>query len=370
MRVGLNATCFNNRPSGARQRFVGIYGELIKQLPDSEFVVYEPQDCQVGSWFADFPNAVSKRTPIPSEGRSKKIIQGWRYWEEALKNSQFDFFERFNLPVVKAPTGKTLMTVHDIRGVVKGNFFRKMAYKYYEGHSFKAADHVITVSHSIKNEILDYFPGTPITVIYNGLNPVEFSQIPESALAAFQIKYDLPKSFMLCVGHLEKRKNYLRLIDALLHLKKRRVDCPLLIIGNDSGERQHVESKIVSSGLERQVLILNGLTDQEVRCAYRLCSLFVFPSAYEGFGIPILEAMGAQCPLVLSDLPVFREITEGQSIYFPYDDAEAMADAIELGLTSSVERERIVAYGDKRVGDFSFAHLGKQLANLYVSLSN
>lgn len=366
--MGLNATCFNDRPSGARQRFIGIYGELVKRLPDSEFVVYEPQDCQVGRWFADLPNVVSRPTPIPSEGRSKKLIRGWGYWKEALQDSQYDFFERFNLPVVKTPTGKTLMTVHDIRGVVTGNFFRKMAYEQYLGHSFAAADHVITVSHSMKNEILDYFPDTPITVIYNGLNSDEFSQISNPVLRVFQTKYDLPDAFMLCVGHLEQRKNYLRLIDALLQLKKRSVDCPLLIIGNDSGELQHIEKKIASSSLERQVRILNGLSDQEVRCAYKLCSLFVFPSAYEGFGIPILEAMAARRPMVLSDLPVFREITEDQLIYFPHDDVEAMVAAIEQGLTSSVERERIVVYGDKRVGDFSFANLGKELADLYTTL--
>jgi glycosyltransferase involved in cell wall biosynthesis len=142
-----------------------------------------------------------------------------------------------------------------------------------------------------------------------------------------------------------------------------------VIVGNDSGERRLVEERVASAKLTNNLKILTGLPDHEVRCIYKLSRLFVFPSTYEGFGIPILEAMAADKPAVVSDIPVFREITENQGIYFPHDSAEAMATAIERTLSSADQMDALRAYGHRRVQDFSFERLSAQLAELYTSSS-
>ena len=80
MKIGLNATCINDKPTGAKQRFLGIYGELIKRLTEAEFVIYEPIDCRVGDWFGNAPNVSVKRTSLPSEGRMRKFVNGFSYW--------------------------------------------------------------------------------------------------------------------------------------------------------------------------------------------------------------------------------------------------------------------------------------------------
>lgn len=369
LKVGLNATCLNDRPSGAKQRFIGIYGELIKLLPCVSFVIYEPSDCRVGQWFEGAPNVSARRTPILSEGRAQKFVSGLKYWHSALQHESFDFFERFNLPIVTAPAGRTLLTIHDIRRLhLRSGALERVAYKTYIGKSLRAADHVITVSETMKKEILGFFPGIPISVIYNGFESCELDPIPERDLCAFRRKFSLSEGFVLSVGHLEKRKNYLRLIDAMSLLSNRGRTYNLLIVGNDSGEKQAIKERVISANLSNRVQVLNNLSDIEVRCAYKLCKLFIFPSTYEGFGIPILEAMAASAPMVLSDIPVFREITEGKSIYFTPYDIEAMAFAIDQGLTSSSERSRLIEYGNKRVQDFSFQRLASQLAGLYKML--
>lgn len=369
MRVGLNATCFNDRPSGARQRFVGIYGELVKRLPDTEFVVYEPSDSPVGNWFEGAPNVFTKRTSVPSEGRARKLIGGLRYWRSVLPNEGFDIFEQFNLPLVKSPTGLTLLTIHDIRGLhPDAGALERTVFRSVVGRSLRMADHVVTVSEAMKQEILGFFPEIPISVIYNGLDAREFDRVSERELLAFRQKFSLPEEFILSVGHIEKRKNYLRLIEAIARLRDQGRSCFIVIIGNNSGERTAIEDRIMSSNLDGHVKILSGLSDQEVRCAYKLCSLFVFPSAYEGFGIPILEAMAAGRPMVLSDIPVFREITQDSGVYFPHDNVESMAHAIEDVLSSSSERKRLVEYGNARVQAFSFHSLAAQVESLYRSL--
>lgn len=370
MKVGLNATCFNDRPSGARQRFVGIYGELVKLLPDAEFIVYEPVDCRVGSWFEGAPNVTTRRTPIPSEGRAKKFLSGLGYWQSALRGEGFDFFERFNLPIVSPPSGRTVLTVHDIRRVQPGRpSLERAAYRAFIGRSLRSAHHVITVSEAMKAEILSIFPGVPISVIYNGLDATAFDRISEAELQSVRERFSLPEEFILAVGHLETRKNYPRLVDAIARLRDRGRACTLLIVGNDSGMKRAIEERVASAKLEGSVRLLNGLSDLEVRCLYKLCSLFVFPSSYEGFGIPILEAMAANRPMVLSDIPVFREITENKGVYFPHHDVDAMSQAIEKVLSSSSERSRLVKFGNTRVQAFGFQQLAAQVEGLYRSLT-
>jgi glycosyltransferase involved in cell wall biosynthesis len=369
LKIGLNATCLNDRPSGAGQRFAGIYGELVRRLPDAEFVVYEPADCRVGSWFDGAPNVSTRQTPLPSDDRARKLIGGYRYWRSALRNEGFDFFEGFNLPLVKPPTGRTLLTIHDVRRLHPDyRHLERAVYRRFLGKSLRTADHVITVSEAMKEEILGFYPGIPISVIYNGLDARAFDRISEEELSAVRRKFALSENFILSVGHLEKRKNYLRLVDAIARLRDRGRSCALLIVGNDSGERNAIKERVESANLSGCVKLLSGLSDLEVRCVYKLCSLFVFPSSYEGFGIPILEAMAASRPMVLSDIPVFREITQDKGIYFPYHDVESMALAIENTLSSSSERLRLVEYGNERVQTFSFHNMAAHMERLYRSL--
>ena len=370
MKIGLNATCFNERPSGAKQRFIGIYSELFKRRPDSEFIIYEPKDCRIASWFGDVHNVFARQTPVPSEGRVSKLLHGLPYWEAEFAKEKFDVFEGFNLPLVKAPTGRTFLTIHDIRGMLPGSsFLQRVAYKMFLGKSLMAADHVVTVSESMKKEIHGFFPGLPVSVIYNGLDPFDLDLISDFELNAFRLKYALPEKFILAVGHFEIRKNYLRLIEAIAQLRVRGQSCCLVIVGNNSGGRQVLEHQVSRLNLTGSVKFLSGLSDFEISCTYKLCQLFVFPSSYEGFGIPILEAMAAKRPMVLSDIPVFREVTQGNSVYFPNDDVEAMAIAIETVLDSSSERSRQIDYGDRRVKEFGFPRLAAQVENLYLSLN-
>src|SRR5579872_4047421 len=115
LRIGLNATCFSDRPSGARQRFVGLYGEVIRRRPHDEFIIYEPADCRVASWFGDAANVVARVTPLPSTARARRPLAGISYWRNELRATSLDLFEMFNLPLVKAPDCPTLLTIHDLR---------------------------------------------------------------------------------------------------------------------------------------------------------------------------------------------------------------------------------------------------------------
>ena len=363
MRVGLNATCLNDRPSGARQRFIGIYGELVALAPEMEFVIFEPSDCCVASWFAGAPNVTARKTPIPSEGRARKLINGLGYWRAALPQERLDIFEGFNLPLVTAARARNILTIHDLRGLTPGaSFADRCLFRPVLQQALRAADHVVTVSEAMKLALMTLHPGISVSVIYNGLSEASLAPLPVSAVAEFQARFGLREGYVLAVGHLDPR-----LVDAMAALHFLGLTPSLVIIGNDSGERAVVESHVRAAGLEGKVHLLSGLSDLEVRCAYAACGLFVFPSSYEGFGIPILEAMAAGRPMVLSNLAVFREITQQQGVYFPPDDVQVMAEAMAQVISSPTEQARIVAYGKSRIRDFSYRSLAEQVRVLYAS---
>ena len=369
MKIGLNATCFNDRPSGAKQRFIGIYKELFKQLNNDEFIVYGPSDCEISAWFNKPENVIFKQTPLLSHSRLQKYLRGFMYWPTILKSEKLDVFEGFHLPLVNAPTGRTILTIHDIRGIILNGSWRERAiYKTTLERTLKTVDHLITVSESVKNEILALYPKISISVIYNGIDIEAFENISKSDILKVHQNLNLPEDFLLAVGHFEKRKNYLSLIDAIDRLHRRGRSISLVIIGNDSGEMTTVKEKVDSLKLSNYVRILKGLTDIEVRCIYNLCQLFVFPSLYEGFGIPILEAMAAKRPIVLSNIPVFREITQGQGAYFSYDDPDSIASVIDKVLSSASESDRLIQYGNERVQDFSFRKISMDIGRVYKSL--
>jgi len=369
LKIGLNATCLNDRPSGAKHRFVGIYNELFKRLSEDEFVVYEPVDCQIRHWFEESVNVSYRKTPLSSKSRLKKYFGGLSYWPPSLRTENFDVFEGFHLPLVRSPTGRTVLTIHDIRGFSEHNGqIARALYKNVFESSLEKADHVITVSESVRTEILNIYPNTSISVIYNGIDIDAFETISESEVLVVREHLGIPENFLLAVGHFEKRKNYGRLIEAVARLHERGSKLHLAIIGNDSGELSSVQKQIEALGLSKYVVILSGLTDFEVRCVYKLSTLFVFPSAYEGFGIPILEAMAARRPMVLSDIPVFKEISQGKGAYFSHDDSESIATSIDEVLSSTTEQSRLVEYGSDRVIDFGYERIAMSLEQLYRSL--
>ncbi len=371
MKIGLNATCLNSRPSGAKQRFIGLYKALFKRMPTAEFVVYQTAESDLSDYFGPCSNVEFVTAAIPDGGRLKKFLASIKYWRKEFAVRQFDIFEGYHLPFTTSPAGKNILTMHDIRGVSHySGPLERFQFGTVLANAFSKADHVITVSEAMRSDILAFSPGLDVSVIYNGIDADEFATVDADKLAKVWAKLGLSGDFILTVGHFEKRKNYARLIEALAGLHKSGTAVNLVMVGNDSGEMSSIRNQVEALGLSAHVVILSGVSDDTVRWLYRLARLFVFPSYYEGFGIPVLEAMAASCPMALSDMPVFREITRNQGLYFPFDNVPAMIEAITTGLQSDPERQRQLAVNADRVMDFAFDGIAVELEALYRRLTS
>lgn len=368
MRIGINATSLSERPSGARQRFLGPYRALFRSRPENSYLIYEPRDCRVAEWFGDLPNVTGVATPLGGDKRWQRLIRGATYWNRRLRSDRLDLFETLHLPAVIAPACPTVLTVHDIRaGGASEPLVARTLYRAMLRRSLRQADAVITVSDAMRAELAAVEPTASITTIYNGVDPARF-EAATGSVSAIAADLGLPGDFLLAVGHFEPRKNYASLIEAMAMLGRTNPRVGLAIVGKDGGGLAETRALIERLGLSRHIHLLHSVDDRQLSGLYDAARLVVFPSTYEGFGIPLIEAMAAGCALCLSDIPVFRELTEDRGAYFPPLDPPAIAAAVAALLDSPDRRADLVAYGRRRVGDFAFDKLAAQLDTLHRAL--
>ncbi len=365
-RIGLSAICFNENPSGAKQRFIGINKELIKKLTDCQFFIIEPEDYQISKHFTEFKNVEIIKTSFNTKNNLSYQLKKYFFSISKLVNKyNLDIYEHNVIPVQKIKNCKNILTIHDLRMLSKEYNPLYKIYKYVFSYSLKNANQLIAVSNQTKNDILSFQKHSQINVIPNGINIEKFESVTKSKLSNIKQKFSLPKKFLLAVGHLEPRKNYIKLIEAYKNLKNKKNLGPLFIVGHNNGQKEELIKIISEFKLEKSVFIYSRLSDEDLICFYKLSTLVVFVSYLEGFGIPILEAMASGTPILLSDISVFRELTENNYLYVnPFSIKE-----IENGIIRMLEDEFLISsqinYNTKRVKEFSYSQISDKMLNIY-----
>ena len=365
----LDVSTLNLYSSGAKQRFLSLYSELIKNNKKKNFIIIFTSFEKV-KILLNYRNVTFKKNFIFQDNIFKKIMSILNIFFYTKKNSKkIESIEHFTLPFIRIRNCINIFTIHDLRRIYFANFFlKKIILKYFFKFFISKADRIIVVSKAIKKEMQRYFGNLKISVIYNTINLKDYKKIKFKDIQIIKKKYNLNGKFILAVGHLEQRKNYLRLIKSIDILNKDKYDTKLIIIGQKANETVEIYKIIKRLKLNSKVKVFSNLTDYEVGCFYKLTSLFVFPSIYEGFGIPILEAMASNKPMVLSNLEVFREITENKYIYFDPYDPLSIANNIKFTLRNKNIQKKMIRYGQSRAKFFSVNNQKIKLNNLYRNL--
>jgi glycosyltransferase involved in cell wall biosynthesis len=189
-----------------------------------------------------------------------------------------------------------------------------------------------------------HYPAAPNpTLIPNGVDVNQFSQVTASAVAEARARYQLPDTFVLAVGAHRPHKNHEVLVRALAALP---ADVSLVIVGNpDPSFRSPVPGLISELGLDSRVTLLPDVADEWLPAVYRAASVFAFPSLAEGYGLPVLEAMAAGVPVVTSDIEIMAEVAGPAAVAVPPRDAASWASAIAAVLREPALARRLVAAG-------------------------
>ena len=370
MKYLLDISCLDTYSSGAKQRVLTLYSELIKANRDSKFLVIYTSFTNIKKIFK-YPNVSFKKNPFSQEKYLKKIVSIlFLFFFMKLRLKKIDVVEFFTLPFFKIKNSKIIITIHDLRKIYFSQFFlNKLLLKFFYKYFLFKTNKIIVVSKAIKNEIIKNFGKLKIEVIYNTIDQSFLEKINKNEIIKIKKKYDLPDTFMLTVGHQEKRKNLLCLVKAMNILKINGQNKKLVIIGKKADQSDEIKRLINKLKLNSNKKIFSNLNDLEVRCFYQLAKLFIFPSNYEGFGIPILESMASNLPMVLSNTEIFREITQNKYIYFDQHDPLSIASKIEYVLLNKQTQIQMINYGKKRIKHFTLNTQRKKIIKFYRKLN-
>jgi alpha-1,3-rhamnosyl/mannosyltransferase len=232
------------------------------------------------------------------------------------------------------------------------------------------ADHVIAVSHFATTELVEYFGVDPrrISVVPNGVDEEWLAPADPQAVEAALARYKLRPGYFLTVGTLQPRKNVERLLDAWLSLPKAlREERGLVVVGGPGWRCEELLARLAAArdGGENVVWLDKVLESQDLRLLYAGAGVFVFPSLYEGFGIPVLEAFAARIPVVASNASSLPEVTGGAALEVDPLDTGALADAMRTLADNAAERSRCVAAGRARAEQLTWQDTARQTADVY-----
>ena len=267
---------------------------------------------------------------------------------------------------------RTVVTIHDLIHERYPDFYPFIDRKIYSYKFKKAceqADIVVAISEQTKRDIIDFYQIEPvkIQVIYQSCDPIFYKNPIYTEGGIVQKKYNLPPHFILYVGTVNERKNLLGLVKALKMLENQE-DINLVAIGNGGTYFEKVKKYVADNGLQKRVHFLPTIYFTDLPTIYKLARLFVLPSFFEGFGIPIIEALWSGTPVISSIDSCFSEAGGPDSIYVNPNDSEAIAAAIHRVWHDEILRNEMILRGGNFVQKFDDLKIGQQWIKLYQSL--
>jgi len=277
-------------------------------------------------------------------------------------------------PLLPCPA---VVTIHDCIHLMFPEYLpNRAAYLYartFMTLAAKRSARVLTVSEASKRDILHFFhvPAAKVEVIYNAIDD-RFDREPDAVdVERVRQRYQLNDPFLLYAGNIKPHKNVDRVIEAFARLKKRGHEAlKLLIIGDEISKSPQLRRAVHRLQLHQQVRFLGFVPDATLAVLYRLADVFVFPSLYEGFGLPPLEAMASGTPVVTSNVSSLPEVVGDAALLVDPRDAEAIAAAIERILTDEPLRRALIQKGLGRSHEFSWERSVRRIRDVYLEVGS
>ena len=276
-------------------------------------------------------------------------LRAWNknYSKMRISRGQFDifhptYFHPYFLKFLRKPF---VLTVHDmIYELFPGYFQSTDLTAEYKRKLVTAANHIIAISETTKKDLMRLLdvPEEKITVVYHGYQSVDRTTDP---------LLNLPEKYLLFVGSRDNYKNFDTFAAAFALVKKSHPDLKAVCVGG--GDFTQEEAALFSKLQITDSVMQININDRDLYWIYKKALAFVYPSLYEGFGLPILEAFDANCPVISSDISCFREVAGDASVYFDPQDAQVMANTIMETVDDPMLRKGLLLNGEKRLANFT-----------------
>ncbi len=290
----------------------------------------------------------------------------------ALMREQVDLFHAPHYVLPAAVPCRSVVTIHDTIHLMFPQYLPNRLAPYYARAAMwtavRRSDRILTVSATSKRDILKFFdvPPEKIEVVPNAIDERFDVEPREEEVVRVRERYQLTGRFLLYVGNVMPHKNLERLIDAFARLRKDGFDdLRLLIIGNEISRLPALRRAVHHHKLHKHVRFLGFLPDEMLAVLYRLAAVFVFPSLYEGFGLPPLEAMASGTPVVTSNVSSLPEIMGDAALLVNPYDPESIKQGIAAVLSDDGLREQLRRKGLARARDFSWERSVERTLRIY-----
>ncbi|WP_223598676.1 glycosyltransferase family 1 protein [Chryseobacterium sp. GVT01B] len=364
MKIAFDAKRFFHNTSGLGNYSRDLVRILSEYEPDNEYLLLNKNKSERGKEILERPNVHCIET---SKGNfSRQLKMG----KDAQKQGA-DIFHGLSgeLPLKWDPKPiKKVVTIHDlifVRYPQYYSFFDRRIHFWKFKKAADMADKIIAISEQTKRDIIQYLkvPETKIEVIYQGCHHAFKEQQSPELMQAVKDKYNLPERFILNVGTIEDRKNLLNVVKAI-----KGTEIPLVVVGRKTKYYQKIESFLKKNKMEKQVLFLEGVSIDELAAIYKLADIFVYPSFFEGFGIPVIEALFSKTVVVTSNTSCLPEAGGKDSVYINPDNDLDIRAKLKFLWENESERKRREEKGFEFVQKFNDEPIAKQLMNFYQKI--
>lgn len=355
MKIGIDASKISvAEKTGTENYSYNLTRELIKNKED-EFVLY-------------------MRGQLPTFAKEKKNVSGKRIWlprlwtqvglatEVLLDPPDVLFIPAHTMPIIRRPDLKTVVTIHDL-GAEFLPQYHKFPQKLYLNRTTeyvaKHATHLIAVSEATKKDLIKRLGVAEkrITVVYESWDREVFHKPSEDAVANVRRMYKLDKEYLLFVGTIQPRKNLERLIEAFSQAK---VDHDLVLAGKPGWLTDQIYLASRKLGVGNRVKFLNHVPSEDLSGLYGGATAFVFPSLYEGFGIPVLEAMACGTVVLTSSVTSLPEVGGNAALYIDPESVDSIKNGIEEIVSNSKLRDRLLSEGKLQIQKFSWERAARE----------
>lgn len=337
MKIGFDAKRAFQNNTGLGNYSRTLISSLVKDFPGEDWFLFAPKQTVM----YDLRNMPAIKVITPAKALHRWFKSAWRsrFIVKDLLRYHISIFHGLSheLPFGIHKSGiRAVVTMHDLifeRYPGQYNPIDVLTYRRKAKYACRYADRVVAISEQTKQDLITYYhtPAEKIDVVYQSCDS-SFAETHTAAdIAAMVARYQLPSQYFLYVGSLIERKNLLGIVTAMNTLKGA-LDIPLVVLGSGSGYKKKVKSYLEANGLTSQVIFLNEkvrLRNEELPLLYQGAVALIYPSLFEGFGIPILEALWSRTPVITSHGSCFAETAGNAALYVNPLDPATIASAMK-----------------------------------------
>lgn len=360
MRIGIDAHAIGSRLGGNETYIAGLLFALGWAESPHEFVAYFTSEAAAEPWRGRYANIAVRVFKMPSLPR---------LLAELPIRAAADRLDLLHVQYVAPPIRSVpaVAMIHDICYEFLPQFFSRpevIQFRIAIRWTARHARRILTVSETSKQDIVNIYgvPSSRIDVTYNGVDLTRFQPDAEgSRVDATLARYGIKRPYILAVGNLQPRKNLVRLIDAFVDLKRQRPELPhsLVLVGKAAFQHSEVFNRAREHGLNDQIFFTGYVPSEDLPVLYQGAAVFAYPSFYEGFGLPVVEAMACGIPVLTSDRGSLPEVTGEAAILINPEDSRAITDGLIQALTDTDKSANLSSRGLQRARNFTWGNTAR-----------